>query len=228
MFLLCCPVRETLSFTRTSAAEREYIHSCQLNFWFNQCYNPFAHEYQDLHSKVFPWESWTELFVLQGTGGNHCRHFVFSTLHRHYAYAFDPHLAVFHRRRLVAVFHEPKRIPVLLHGGFTTEDCIRRSQRKAFKVIQSQSRTRWLAAVRVILLLGLGDFGDSGDVVDQYITPQLRDWDVENCRNRSRFSAIPDCPSDESTYLMEQSVERALQGALVTYPSCGSKRSRSD
>ena len=232
MILLWSLCRATVEWAGTSAAERDYMHSCQLNFWFNQCYNPFAHECQILHSEVLSWESWTELLELQGTGGNHCRHFVSSTLHRHWAYAFDPRLAIFHRRRLMAVFYKPERIPVLLHGGFSTEDCIRRSQRKAFNVIRSQTRTRWLAAVRVILLLGLGEFGDSGDVVDKHIITQLRDWDVAQCAfgRGSAALKIPDRLGDASMYLMEESVERALHGALVTYPEggAGSKRGRLD
>jgi hypothetical protein len=86
--------------------------------------------------------------------------------------------------------------------------------------------------VRVILLLGLGDFGDSGDVVDKHIITQLRDWDVAQCAfgRGSAALKIPDRLGDASMYLMEESVERALHGALVTYPEggAGSKRGRLD
>jgi hypothetical protein len=156
-----------------SAAEREYVHSCQLNFWFNQCYNPHAHEYQDLHIEALDWESWSELLI----SDPNCRHFAGHTLHRHWAYAFDPCLAIFHRRRLMAVFYEFQRIPVLVHHvwGGVVQERWRRAQRWAFKVIRRHARTRWLAAVRVILLLGLEN---CSDVVDKCFIAQLRDWDV--------------------------------------------------
>jgi hypothetical protein len=109
----------------------------------------------------------------------------------------------------------------------SSERRIKDSQRYAFKVIRIHARTRWLAAVRVILLLG---FGGSGDVVDKHIIAQLRDWDVAQCtlRRGSCAADMPDDLCDDSMYIMEESVERALQGALITYPEGGSKRRRLD
>ena len=229
MILLWSLCRATVEWAGTSAAERDYMNSCQLNFWFNQCYNPHAHECQILHSEVLSWDTWSELMVRQITGDHHCRYSVSSTLHRHWAYAFDPCLAIFHRRRLMAVFYEPERIPVLINAGFTNEAQLKHAQRRAFKAIRMHVRTRWLAAVRVILLLGLGD---SGDVVDKHIITQLRDWDVAQCAFGRGWAALklPDRLGDASMYLMEESVECALQGALVTYPEgrADSKRRRLD
>ena len=241
MILLWCLRRATVEWPETSAAEREYIQSCQLNFWFNQCYNPYAHEYQYLHRfEVLPYW-WSEVLAMRCTGDNHCRRFVSSTLHRHWAYAFGS-LATFHRRRLVALWHEPSRIPLLLHGAINSkhesssqdrikgpERRIKSSQYYAFKVIRIHARTHWLAAVRVILLLGFGGFGD---VVDKHIIAQLRDWDVAQCtlRRGSCAADMPDDLCDDSMYIMEEAVERALQGALITYPEggAGSKRHRLD
>lgn len=240
MILLWCLCRAPVEGPETSAAEREYIRSCQLNFWFNQCYNSHAHEYQDLHScEVLPYW-WTEVLAVRFTGDNHCRRFVCSTLHRHWAYAFHPCLAIFHRRRLAALWHEPSRIPLLLHGAINSkhegssqdrvksaERRIRSSQYYVFKIIRSHARTHWLAAVRVILLQGLGGFGD---VVDKHIIAKLRDWDVAQCARRRGLCAadMPDDLCDDSMYIMEESVERALQGALIAYPEGGGKRRRLD
>jgi hypothetical protein len=58
------PERPSLE-PEVSNAEREYMHRFQLNFWFNQCYNPHAHECQDLHIEVFDWRSWSELLIPQ-------------------------------------------------------------------------------------------------------------------------------------------------------------------
>lgn len=239
MILLWCLDRATVEWPETSAAEREYIHSCQLNFWFNQCYNPYAHEYQYLHSfEVLPhW--WTEVLVMRSTGDNHCRRFVSIILHRHWAYAFGPH-SIFHRRRLAALWHEPSRIPVLLHGALnskhegSSQDRIKSSERRVrsiqyyvFKIIRTHWRAHWLAAVRVLLLQGFGGFGD---VVDKHIIAKLRDWDLAQCTRRRGLCAadMPDDLCDESLYIMEESVERALLGALITYPEGGSKRRRLD
>ena len=192
------------------------MHRFQLNFWFNQCYNPHAHEYKDLHGAVFEWNVWSELLLPQEPK----RFYVGHTLHRHWGYAFDPCLAIFHRRRLMAVFYEFKQIPVLLHerwGGVMKS--YRRAQRCAFRVIRAHARTRWLAAVRIILLLGLEK---NSDIVDNLIIAELRDWDVEHYARR--YGSSKDCLDDASQYIMEESVERALKGCLVTYPSgAGSK-----
>ncbi len=37
-----------------TADECADIMQCQLKFYFNQCYNPFAHQYEELHSEVLP------------------------------------------------------------------------------------------------------------------------------------------------------------------------------
>jgi hypothetical protein len=131
---------------------------------------------------------------------------------------------------------------LLLHGAINSkhegssqdrikgpERRIKSSQCYAFKVIQIHARTHWLAAVRVILLLGFGGFGD---VVDKHIIAQLRDWDVAQCtlRRGSCAADMPDDLCDDSMYIMEEAVERALQGALITYTEggAGSKRHRLD
>jgi hypothetical protein len=235
MILLWDVQRAAAEGPGTSAAEREYIGKCQLNFWFNECFNPFAHQNECLHTEpVLPYY-WSEAIVMKSVGDTHQMRWVGCTLHRHWSYAFDPCLAIFHRRRLVEVFWEPQRIPVLLGRWYpalqewANDARIKRTQRWAFRAIRTHARTRWLAAVRVILLLGFGSAVDLGDLVDKHILARLRDWDASRCYRRGGTCAadMPDNVCDDSTYILEESVERALQGALVTFPA-GSKRRRLD
>jgi hypothetical protein len=210
------------------------IHACQLNFWSNQCYNPFAHQFQELHREVLPYW-WIEVIVRAFVGGNHKTRWVCAKLHRHYAYAFDPCLSIFHRRRLLAVFWEPERVPVLagLHmpQQGTHEDRVRKAQRWAFGRMRIHARSRWLASVRVILLHGFDHQKGSADV-SSMIVQLLEDWDVAQCHSGRGKSAadMPDRLDNDSFYLMEESVERALQGALITYSEggAGSKCRRLD
>ena len=111
---------------------------------------------------------------------NHKMRYVSATLHRHYAYAFGP-FSIFHHRRLMAVFWQPERIPVLVYPNTvqksqqsrTAKDRIKKAQRCAFRCMRDHARTRWLAAVRVILLKCL-----QADVIDKMIlahtTPSAR------------------------------------------------------
>ncbi len=122
-------------------AECAYTMQCQLKFYCNQCYNPFAHQYEELHSNVLPnW--WAEVMVLAYTE-NHKMRYISSHLHRHHAYAFGP-FSIFHRRRLIAVFWEPERIPVLVcpttlqmsQQSWTARDRIKKAQRCAFRCMR--------------------------------------------------------------------------------------------
>jgi len=200
-------------------AECAYTMQCQLKFYFNQCYNPSAHEYEELHSKVLPYW-WAEVMVFKFAGYHETR-YISSTLHRHYAYAFGP-FSIFNRRRLIAVFWEPERIPVLVcpttlamsQQSWTAEDRIKKAQRFAFRCMRYHARTRWLTAVRVILLKCL-----KSDVVDKMILEPLHTWDLAQCEFRRGTCAadMPDSLCDDSMYIMEEAVERALQGASIRY-----------
>ena len=162
-------------------AECAYTMQCQLKFYFNQCYNPSAHEYEELHSKVLPYW-WAEVMVRSSFAADrHETRWVGATVHRHYAYAFGPY-SIFHRRRLLAVFWAPERVPVLIVPIVPGEreeqelpGCrIQKAQRWAFRGMQAatRTRTRWLAAVRVILLKLL-----LPDVVDKMILAPLHTED---------------------------------------------------
>jgi hypothetical protein len=231
MILLWDVRRATVEWPGALPAEREYIHACQLNFWYNQCYNPFAHQFQELHPKLLPYW-WIEVMLRAFHGNNHQTLWVCAVLHRHYAYAFDPCLSIFHRRRLIAVFWEPERVPVLVGPHLPTltqEHTVRSSQRWAFRRMRVHARSRWLAAVRVLLLQGFNHQEGSADV-SSIIVQLLEDWDVAQCdRRRGRSAAdMPDRLDDKSIYVMEESVERALQGASITYSegAAGTKRRR--
>ncbi|NBW88342.1 MAG: hypothetical protein EBR51_00240 [Gammaproteobacteria bacterium] len=202
----------------SAADECAYTMQCQLKFYLNQCYNPFAHEHEELHSKVLPcW--WAEVMVRSFDAAHHQTRWVGATLHRHYAYAFGPH-CIFHRRRLVAVYSAPERIPVLILPIAPDERkeqkrprCrIMKAQRWACKIMQEQHRSRWLAAVRVILLRC---FDGNEDVLDKIILKQLYDWDL--AQYTLKQSDAPESLSDNSFYLMEEAVERALHGASISY-----------
>lgn len=196
-----------------TADERADIMQCRLKFYFNQCYNPFAHQYEELHSEVLP-ECWKEVMVAS-FATNHKMRYVSATLHRHYAYAFGP-FSIFHHRRLMAVFWQPERIPVLVHPNTqqsrTAQDRMKRAQRWVSRSMQAakRTRTRWLAAVRVILLKCL-----LPDVVDKMILAPLYTWDLAQCDLCA--ADMPDRLCDDSMYLMEEAVERALQGASISY-----------
>ena len=193
-----------------TADECADIMQCQLKFYFNQCYNPFAHQYEELHSEVLP-EWWKEIMV-SSFATNHKMRYVSATLHRHYAYAFGP-FSIFHRRRLIAVFWEPERIPVLVcpttlqmsQQSWTAKHRIKKAQRCAFRCMRHHARTRWLAAVRVILLKCL-----QADVIDKMILAPLHTW-------HASAADMPDSLCDDSMYLMEEAIERALQGASISY-----------
>ena len=200
-------------------AECAYTMQCQLKFYCNQCYNPCAHQYEELHSNVLPnW--WAEVMVLS-YAETHKMRYVSSHLHRHYAYAFGP-FSIFHRRRLIAVFWEPERIPVLVcpttlqmsPQSWTARDRIKKAQRCAFRCMRDHARTRWLAAVRVILRKCL-----QTDVIDKMILAPLHAWDLTHCDHfRGTCAAdMPDRLCDDSMYLMEEAIERALQGASISY-----------
>ncbi len=204
-----------------AAGECAYSMQCQLKFYFNQCYNPFAHECEELHSSVVPcW--WVEVIVRSFDADHHQTRSVRATLHRHYAYAFGLH-SIFHRRRLIAVFAAPERIPVLIVPGVPGERLrwplrprcrIAKAQRWAYKIMHKQHRSRWLAAVRVILLRC---FDGNGDVLDKLILKQLYDWDVARCTLKQ--SDMRESLGDNSMFVLEEAVERALLGASISYVS---------
>lgn len=192
-----------------------YTMQCQLKFYFNQCYNPSAHQYQELHDEVLPC-GWKEVMV-RSFAENHKMRYISATMHRHYAYAFGP-FSIFHRRRLQAVFWEPERIPVLTYPttlmpsqhSLTAKHRIKKAQRCAFRCMRGHARTRWLAAVRVILIKCL-----QADVLDKMILAPLHTWDLAQCDLCA--ADMPDRLCDDSMYLMEEAVERALQGASISY-----------
>ena len=202
-----------------TADECADIMQCQLKFYFNQCYNPFAHQYEELHSEVLP-EWWKEIMV-GSFADNHKMRYVSATLHRHYAYAFGP-FSIFHHRRLMAVFWQPERIPVLVYPNTvqksqqsrTAKDRIKKAQRCAFRCMRHHARTRWLAAVRVILRKCL-----QTDVIDKMILAPLHAWNLAQCDPKRGTCAadMPDRLCDDSMYLMEEAIERALQGASISY-----------
>jgi hypothetical protein len=208
-----------------TADECADIMQCQLKFYFNQCYNPFAHQYEELHSEVLP-EWWKEIMV-SSFADNHKMRYVSATLHRHYAYAFGP-FSIFHHRRLMAVFWQPERIPMLVYPNTaqmsqqsrTAKDRIKKAQRCAFRCMQHHARTRWLAAVRVILRKCL-----QTDVIDKMILAPLHAWNLaQGDPKRGTCAAdMPDRLCDDSMYLMEEAIERALQGrtGLDASPSAG-------
>ncbi len=204
-----------------AAGECAYSMQCQLKFYFNQCYNPFAHECEELHSKVLPcW--WAEVVVRSYDADHHQTRSVRGTLHRHYAYAFGRH-SIFHRRRLLAVYLAPERSPALIVPVVPGERLrwplrprcrIMKAQRWAYKIMQTQGRSRWLAAVRVLLLRC---FDGNEDVLDKLVLKQLYDWDL--ARATRKHSDLPESLGDNSSYLMEEAVERALLGASISYVS---------
>lgn len=194
---------------------------CQLKFYFNQCYNPFAHQYEELHSSVLPYW-WAEVMVRSFDAAHHQTRWVGATLHRHYAYALGPH-CIFHRRRLVAVYSAPERIPVLIVPVVPGERLrwpvrprcrIIKAQRWAYKIMRTQGRSRWLAAVRVLMLRC---FNGNEDVLDKFVLKKLYDWDL--ARATCKESDMPESLGDNSMYLMEEAVERALLGASISYVS---------
>jgi hypothetical protein len=71
--------------------------------------------------------------------------------------------------------------------------------------MRHHARTRWLAAVRVILLKCL-----QADVIDKMILAPLHTW-------HASAADMPDSLCDDSMYLMEEAIERALQGASISY-----------
>ena len=194
---------------------------CQLKFYFNQCYNPFAHQYEELHSSVLPYW-WAEVIVRSFDFNHHQTRSVRVTLHRHHAYALGPH-CIFHRRRLVAVFWAPERVPVLIVPVVPGERLrwpvrprcrIIKAQRWAYKIMHKQGRSRWLAAVRVLMLRC---FNGNEDVLDKFVLKKLYDWDL--ARATCKESDMPESLGDNSMYLMEEAVERALLGASISYVS---------
>lgn len=204
----------------STADECAYAMQCQLKFYFNQCYNPFAHEYEELHCKLVLPYWWAEVMVRSFDAAHHQTRWVGACLHRHYAYALGPH-CIFHRRRLVAVYSAPERIPVLIVPAVPGERLrwplrprcrIMKAQRWAYNIMQKQGRSRWLATVRVILLRC---FDGNEDVLDKLILKQLCDWDL--ARYTLKQSDMPESLGDNSIYLMEEAVERALQGASISY-----------
>jgi hypothetical protein len=79
------------------------------------------------------------------------------------------------------------------------------------------------------LLQGFNHQEGSADV-SSIIVQLLQDWDATQC-DRARGSSAADMPDrldDKSIYVMEESVERALQGASITYSegAAGTKRRR--
>lgn len=214
-----------------AASECAYSMQCKLKFYFNQCYNPFAHEYEELHCKVLPcW--WAEVMVRSFDAAHHQTRWVGATLHRHYAYALGPH-CIFHRRRLLAVHAASERVPVLvvpvvpgerLRWPLRPRCRIAKAQRWAYKIMQKQHRSNWLAAVRVILLRC---FDGNEDVLDKLILKQLYDWHLARCTLLSSspqnslawHSEGAESLGDNSMYLMEEAVERALLRASITYVS---------
>ena len=152
---------------------------------------------------------------------NHKMRYISSTLHRHDAYAFGP-FSIFNRRRLIAVFWESERIPVLVcpttlgmsQQSWTAKDRIKKAQRFAFRCMRDHARTRWLTAVRVILLKCL-----KSDVLDKMILAPLHTWDLAqwDFRRGTCAADMPDSLCDDSMYLMEEAIERALQGASISY-----------
>ena len=204
-----------------AAGECAYSMQCRLKFYFNQCYNPSAHEYEELHSSVLPcW--WVEVIVRSFDADHHQTRSVRATLHRHYAYAFGRH-SIFHRRRLVAVFWAPERVPVLIVPVVPGERLrwpvrprcrIIKAQRWAYKIMRTQGRSRWLAAVRVLMLRC---FNGNEDVLDKLVLKKLYDWDL--ARATRKESDLPESLGDNSMYLMEEAVEHALLGASISYVS---------
>jgi hypothetical protein len=188
-------------------------------FYFNQCYNPFAHEYDELHSNVLPY-GWAEVMVRSSFAADyHETRWVCATLHRHYAYAFGPY-SIFHHRRLLAVFWATERVPVLIVPIVPGEReerehprcLIKKAQSCVFRCMQHQTRTRWLAAVRIILLkCGLG----LADVIDKMILAPLYTWHLAQCDLCA--AEMPDRLGDNSFYLMEEAIERALHGASISF-----------
>ena len=98
--------------------------------------------------------------------------------------------------------------------SWTDRDRIKKAQRWAFRCMRDHARTRWLAVVRVILRKCL-----QTDVIDKMILAPLHAWNLAQCDPKRGTCAVdmPDRLCDDSMYLMEEAIERALQGASISY-----------
>ncbi len=128
---------------------------------------------------------------------------------------------IFHHGRLASVFYCPESIPVLWRA--TTSDSTPatqqprsitwRTQIKAFRIISANARQRLLKAVGVVLLCGFNHHKGSADVTS-IIVQLLEQWHVREAS----------LPHTYARYILDEAVEDALQGALVTYPEAGTER----
>jgi len=177
----------------------------RLRFYSDQLYSPVAHQLQDLHRLVLPgW--WVETAVDAAGRPSPTAIWAWTCLWRHWRYALQPGTMLFHHRRLADVFCSLDSLPTLwLNMTRDGSDVTHRTQtvswlaqRKAWRVISTNRRKRWLSAVSAVLSCAFQRHDAAADVIS-IILKDLERWAK---RSLIRYT--------NARYALDDAVEEAL------------------